>query len=134
MLTRSMRRFAAIVSNDVKKGQTLLNIHHVYTGIFRSENTYTVYFQTKPVPLNETQNISRDLSRSKSHFSWAVICLHKSPSPTVFMNACVIELNNFNSSPPGKRWLPFRRRYFQMPFFVNEKFCSLVENQLKLVP
>ena len=64
MLTRSMRRFAAMVSNDVKKGQTMLNIHHVYIGLYKFENTHTVYYKTKPVPLNQTQNIFRDLSRN----------------------------------------------------------------------
>ena len=35
--------------------------------------------------------------------------------------------------PLEKKWPPFRRRYFQMPFF-NERFRNLIKISLKFVP
>ena len=37
-----------------------------------------------------------------------------------------------NSSPPGKKWLPFHRRYFEM-HFLNEKFSILIKISMKFV-
>ena len=35
--------------------------------------------------------------------------------------------------PPWTKSSPFRRRYFQMLFFVNEKFCIFIKISLKFV-